>query len=275
MNGFLPQLVWNGRLASAGEARISPLSEGFMYGQGLFETIKVLRSRPVFFDRHFARLRAGTKELGLDFRTGENELRERCVQCLAANHLAEGGLKIMVFQEGEGVGELIAARADSYSKIKYENGFSLKTFAGVRHGGGLFAWKTLNYLENVRARRAAQAAGADEALFIGANRLVLEGAATNVFVVIGGEVLTPPADGCILPGIARRRILQLGGVRETPLLASLLFEADEVFVSNALLGIMPVSAIDEKRYDLSRNPVTRSLMPLLQQRQLQSVERLG
>ncbi|HZP59308.1 MAG TPA: aminotransferase class IV [Opitutaceae bacterium] len=275
MNGFLRHVVLNGRLTDAADALISPLSEGFMYGQGVFETVKVLHGRPVFFLQHFERLRRSAEALGLAPGPAAEELRECCGRCLAANGLEEGGLKIMVFRQGDGTGRLVAARPLSYSKNKYEEGFAVKTLAGVRHGGGLFAWKTLNYLENFRAKQAAQAAGADEALFVGTNRLVLEGATTNVFVVIGGEVLTPPADGCILPGIVRQQVLRLGRVREAPLLASLLFEAEEVFLTNALLGVMPVREIDHKAFDLASNPVTRGMAAALRGEQLRSVGQTG
>lgn len=271
MGPFLHHVILNGRLIEAGEARISPLGEGFMYGRGLFETIGVLRGRPAFFDGHFARLRRSAGELGLAFAATADELRERCGRCLAANRLDDGSLKIVVFQDAAGTGELILGRAGAYLMEHYERGFRLKTFSVDRREGGLFHLKTLNYLENFRARQAAQAAGGGEALFVDAGGLVLEGAASNVFVVKGGEVLTPPADGRILPGIARGLVLKNEHVRESEIPASALFEADEVFVTNALLGVMPVAAVDERRYDPGCNPVTRSLMAAFRLQQSQSV----
>ncbi len=207
-HGYQPQVVLNGRLLAAGEALVSPLGEGFMYGLGLFETIKVLRGRPVFFQDHFERLRRSAGELGLPFTTASGELHARCLRCAAANGLDDGSLKIVVFQDTAGLGELIATRANSYSDINYKIGFALKIFSEDRRSAGIFSLKTLNYLKNLRAKQAAQAAGGDEALFIDAGGLVLEGATSNVFVVKGGEVLTPPLEGRILPGIARSRVLQ-------------------------------------------------------------------
>src|SRR6267154_6908128 len=94
-------VVLNGRLFDAGEARISPLGDGFMFGLGLFETIKVLNGRPVFFSDHFERLRRSAGELGLAFTASAAELRARCEQCLTANGLGEGSLKIVVFQDAD------------------------------------------------------------------------------------------------------------------------------------------------------------------------------
>jgi branched-subunit amino acid aminotransferase/4-amino-4-deoxychorismate lyase len=273
-HGYQPQVVLNGRLLAAGEALISPLGAGFMHGLGLFETIKVLRGRPVFFPEHFERLRRSAGELGLPLTTASGELHARCQRCAAANGLDDGSLKIVVFQDMAGLGELIATRVDSYSDSNYKEGFALKTFSEDRREGGIFGLKTLNYLKNLRAKQAAQAAGGDEALFIDAEGLVLEGATTNVFVVKGGEVLTPPLDGRILPGIARSCVLQRlagGRARECAVTTELLFGADEVFVTNALLGVMPVASVDQQGYDLSRNPITKSLMENWRKLQLESV----
>lgn len=274
VHGYQPQAVLNGRLLTAGEVLVSPLGEGFMHGLGLFETIKVFRGRPVFFQDHWERLRRSAGELGLPFTTASGELHARCLRCVAANNLEEGGLKIVVFSDAAGLGELIVTRANSYSDINYKQGFALKTFSEDRREGGIFSLKTLNYLKNVRAKQAAQAAGAHEALFIDTEGLVLEGATSNVFVVKGGEVFTPPLDGRILPGIARSRMLQLlagSRARECAVTTELLFGADEVFVTNALLGVMPVASVDQQGYDLSRNPVTKSLMESCRKSQLQSV----
>jgi branched-subunit amino acid aminotransferase/4-amino-4-deoxychorismate lyase len=270
---FQSHVLLNGRLLDAGEARISPLGDGFMFGLGLFETIKVLNGRPVFFSDHFERLRRSAGELGLASTAAADELRARCEQCLSANALGEGSLKIVVFQDADGPGELIATREKSYLPEHYEPGFALKTFPGGQREGKLFGLKTVNYLGNLQAKQAAKAAGCDEALFIDSVGQILEGATSNVFVVKGGEVFTPLLDGRILPGIARNRVLQLlkkGRACAVP--SQLLSGADEVFVTNALLGVMPVAAVDQQYYDLNRNPVTRSLMEAYRKLQLQSVD---
>ncbi|HXC01984.1 MAG TPA: aminotransferase class IV [Opitutaceae bacterium] len=266
-------VVLNGRLLDAGEARISPLGDGFMFGLGVFETIKILNGRPVFFPDHFERLCRSAGELGLTFMVTSGELRARCEQCVSANGLGEGSLKIVVFQDTDGPGELIVARAKTYLAEQYERGFVLKTFPGGQREGKLFSLKTVNYLGNLQAKQAAVAAGCDEALFIDSAGQILEGATSNVFVVKGGEVLTPPLDGRILPGVARSHVLQLlKNGRECAVAAQLLSGADEVFVTNALLGVMPVAAVDQQRYDLNHNPVTKALMEAYLRLQLQSVE---
>jgi branched-subunit amino acid aminotransferase/4-amino-4-deoxychorismate lyase len=258
-----PHVIMNGHLLAASEARISPLGEGFLFGRGLFETIKVLGGRPVFFQDHADRLGRSAGALGLPILSSAKELRRRCDQLIAANKLGEGSLKIVVFDDAGSSGELIMTRAGLYSLELYLRGFRLKTVRVGRVAAGVRGMKTLSYLENVTAKRAAQASGFDEALFFDPAGTVLEGATSNVFAVKDDVALTPPLGSGILPGIARAnvmRILGQGRVREGTLLLSELLEAEEMFVTNALLGVMPVACIDQSTYDLNRHPFTKALM---------------
>jgi len=252
----------NGRLLATGELRVSPLGDGFMFGHGLFETIKVQGGLPILLVDHWTRLAASARELGLGAISHERELRSRCVQVAAANKLMAGVLKVIVFQEVNEVSELIFARPSLYSQEQYTTGFRLRTVAGSGRSGKFFAHKTLNYLQNSTAKNEAVAAGFDEALFVDESGNLLECATSNIFVVRGGRVHTPPCDGRILPGVARGRLLRLLGYRAHEKMVSmeLLRDADEVFVTNALLGIMPVACVDEQVFDLTRNAVTRELI---------------
>jgi len=264
----------NGAVVDAAAARISPLGEGFLYGRGLFETIKVTGGRAAFFSDHAERLARGAAELGLAWRTPEKLLRERSAEVIAANGLTAGALKIVVFEDEAGPGELILTRENAYPPELYARGFALKAVDDGQRAGRLPGLKTLNYLRNLCARRAVQAAEFDEVLFVGADGSVLEGAGTNVFVVAGEQVLTPPADGGILPGIARSWVLRLlppDRIREQPIAAPLLYAADEIFVTNSLLGVMPVSRVDEHSFDVGRNSVTRSLMETFRRAEADSV----
>ncbi|MGH8019232.1 MAG: aminotransferase class IV, partial [Opitutaceae bacterium] len=185
----------------------------------------------------------------------------------------DGGLKIVVFQDAAGVSELILTRPPAYRPEHYARGFRLQTVRDGRRENKICGLKTLNYLDCLVAKRAAQAAGCDEALFVDSGGRVLEGSTSNVFVVKDGAVLTPALDQGILPGIARSRVLQLlakENVREGVVPTPLLFEADEVFVTNSLLGVMPVARIDERGYDRAANPVTKSIMGTYRALELQT-----
>ncbi len=266
------RIILNGELMSADEARISPLSDGFLYGLGLFETIKVLGGRPVFFTDHYDRLCRSAAELDLPYIASRDELQTRCLQCSAANQLVDGGLKVVVFQDTGRVSEVIMPRPTHYPAELYVRGFRLKTVQDSRRGK-IASLKALNYLTCIQAKRTAQAAGFDEALLIDASGKVLEGATSNLFIVKGEIVLTPMLGQGILPGIARSQVLRLLGkeqIRESIISTALLYEANEVFITNSLLGVTPVAFVDKQSYGLKDNHITRSIMETFRALQLKS-----
>ena len=259
---FLKYAMYNASVVVAEELKVSPLDSGFMAGEGLFETIRVTNSRPVLFDSHHARLATSLRSLDEIPGSSRGELHTRCVRVIAANLLVNGSLKIVVFKEAAGWSELILARPTTYTPAHYERGFRLKTFPCDLRVDPFSGLKSLNYLRNLHAKRTALAAGFDEAVFINPNQQVLEGATTNVFIVKDCVIITPSLGRGILPGVMRSAIvhkLPQRVVQERDLNRDELIHADEVFVTNALLGIMPVSAVDERVYDLAGNAITRSL----------------
>lgn len=257
MGTAMRRVFLGGRMVPEDQAMVSPLGDGFMYGAGLFETMRLSDGQVVFFADHEERLTRGAARL--DLAPPLPGARERAESLAGANGLRNGGIKWILYRDRTGTGELIVTLANRYGPERYERGFSLRTARpdGVAGRGG--SVKTLNYLENIRARRVAEAEGADEALFLSEDGRVLEGATTNVFMVQGGKVFTPPLDGSILPGVTRARVLWLGDVVQSVIGVGRLLEADEVFVTNALLGIMPVARIDDREFSLTANEVTRSL----------------
>lgn len=247
-------------LLPADAALIPATSEGFLYGHGVFETIKLSDGRPVFLGQHHARLVASARALDLPYSVSLDPLRERIARVVAANALADGSAKVVVFNAGENTGELISTRANAYPAAAYERGFSLRTvFAGERTGS-LTGHKTLNYLANIRAKRAAVAAGFDEPIFLTPAGIVIEGATTNIFVVRDGVAHTPALACGPLPGIARSQVLSLlapSRAKESLLTHDDLRHAQEIFVTNALLGVMPVVRVDD--HPLPAGPFTRAL----------------
>lgn len=265
--GFLGRAMLNGTVIATDALRVSPLGSGFMFGEGIFETVRVLETQPRWLAAHQARLAASLGMLGAALPAAAGGFHARCLQVIAANSLVNGSLKIVVFKETPGWSELILARPAPEPPARYEAGFRLQTVAGDLRVDPLRALKSLNYLSNHRAKRSAVAAGFAEAVFLDPRQRVLEGATTNVFVVKDGAVRTPPLSSGILPGVMRAAILQLPPppeIRESDVTLAELQEADEVFVTNVLLGIMPVVQVDATCFDLTRNPVTRSLMEALE-----------
>lgn len=241
-------------LLPAEAAAIPATCEGFLYGHGAFETIKIVGGRAAFLPQHHDRLAATARDLGLPWALPLGELRVRIHRLVAANALHEGAVRLTLFKRGRDAGELIATRALAYPPETYERGFRLKTtFTGERTGA-ITLHKTLNHLANILARQEARDAGFDEALFLTPAGIVIEGSATNVFSVKKGVVCTPPLASGPLPGTARARVLAHLGpqrARETLLMHSDLLHADALFVTNALMGVMPVTRLDDRAYPVS------------------------
>lgn len=277
-----PHVVLNGALIPREAAQVSATSDGFLFGHGVFETINVLKGRPVFLAQHHARLTASADALGLPYSTSIDMLRERIAQLIAANSLNEGAVKVAVFNPNdastidpsETIGELITTRPTVYPETNYTRGFHLQTILTGERTGALSAHKTFNYLANIRAKRAAVAAGFDEALFVTPAGIVIEGATTNIFVVRDGVAFTPPLAAGPLPGIARSEVLALLGpnhAREILLTRADLQHAEEIFLTNALLGVMPVSRIDKRTLPLPAASVVPALRAAFRDRQLASI----
>ncbi len=260
---FLRYAMLNGAVLSTEALQVSPLGPGFMFGEGVFETVRVHDSRLLLLEAHHARLAGSMRYLAAPPISTCRELHERCSEVIAANSLASGSVKIVSFREVSGWSELILARAPSYTAARYESGFRLKTVASDQRIDPLHALKSLNYLPSIHAKRVALAAGFDEAVFFDPQNHVLEGATTNVFIVKNRLVMTPPLRSGILPGIMRGCIMQMPSpplICECDVVLDELLRADEVFVTNTLLGIMPVARVNENAYDLVGNSITRSLM---------------
>ena len=259
-------------LVEAAELRVSPLGDGFMYAHGLFETIRALDGKPAFLDRHHLRMQQGAHTLGLELATSVEEWRERLARLAHANQLGDGSYKVVRFRDDGGVGEFAVSRANGYTPPQYARGFRLRT-APASRAGSLHGVKSIAYLENHLARRAARADGFDEVIFANPAGNLLEGAGSNLFVVVAGKVFTPPAVD-LLPGVARGVVLELGGTNaeERPLTPALVAAAEEVFVTNALMGVMPVSELNGRCFDLGRNPVTSALAAAFAKRQRESVD---
>ncbi len=250
-----------GRLARERVASV-PATGGVLYGYGLFETMRASAGRVFRLDAHEARLRDGARVLGLDVPFDGDGLRRAIDAVLDRNGLAGVDAAVRLTLEGgpppaDGVAVpsparwiVTARQLVEYPESLYERGASA-VVAEMRRNetSPLSRLKTLNYLDNLLARRAARAAGADEAILLNTRGDVAEGAASNLFVVRRRELLTPPVDAGALPGIARATVLELApslGLepRESTLTLDAVHTADEAFLTNSLMEVLPLVQLD-------------------------------
>ena len=248
--------VWiNGRLVRGEDAALSVFDRGARDGGGIFETLRVYAGRPFAWQRHMERLVLSAAELGFPVPASPTALREGMDALLAAQGLADAVVRLTITR---GVAGGRPTRAGAWIEAEPLGG---RLWAGTRKGAGSAmvshlpfepGWigrhKTTSRLALDLAREEARAAGVDEALLVSPDAKVLEGAASNVFIVRDDEVLTPPLSLPVLPGVTRAIVLALCkdlGVRhrELPVSPEHLRSAGEVFLTNSVQEVLPLATL--------------------------------
>lgn len=267
----MPGLTWvNGRLVSPGELCLEAGERGFLYGDGLFETVRLYDGRALIWPRHADRLAAGCRVLGIPY--PEQEIDAGLQTILAALREAgtpagdsAGSLRLTVTRGSNPPGArgalpsqalhptvmITAKTGEPYPPEAYRNGQRAITVSFPRsHLSPLVCLKSLNYLENILGRQEAAAAGADEGIFFNLQGELTEGTVSNIFLLFDdGRLVTPPVGSGLLPGIAREIVLSLGGclglaVQESVVTRQDLQQAREAWLTNSLLEVMPLISLD-------------------------------
>jgi 4-amino-4-deoxychorismate lyase len=272
-----PEVVW---INGAPGGSLSPLDRGLHYGDGLFETIACVGGRPRFLTLHLERLTRGCKRLGLT-PPGNVELR-RELTAIAA--LTERAIVKLLLTRGpaaaRGYGVSGAEKATRLA-LRYrwdaddprlgEQGVRVRTAAlRLAENPPLAGLKHLNRLEQVLARREWTDPQIAESLMFSSGGRLVSGVMSNVFLVEGGKLRTPQLDRCGVAGIMRQVVLReaahLGIAAEEAALGSEdLARARELFLTSALIGVRPVSAIDGRTCEVGAvtRELQRRLTPLL------------
>jgi branched-chain amino acid aminotransferase len=265
-------VVWvDGSLVDEHEARISPFDHGLLTGDGVFETLRVYRGEPYCWRRHYERLARSASGMGLAVPPSE-ALRRAALDVVDANGLTDARLRITLTggpsplgsERGRVTPTLILA-ASEVPPPGPATPVEVVTVPWPRNErGALSGLKTISYGENVRALAVAKEAGAGEAIFANTRGELCEGTGTNVFVVTGGVLRTPPeSSGCLL-GVTRALILDLAGrlgigAEEVTLPLSAVATADEAFISSSTREVQSISAVDGNPLPVAPGPVTTLL----------------
>ena len=259
----------NGELGDADELRISPLDHGLMVGDGVFETLRVYGGVPFAWTRHLVRLERSAAGLGLGVPPIAT-LREQSDAVLSANDLSEARLRITITGGPAPLGSergavpptvVIAASA----LTPWPPTANVVTVPWPRNERGATAGlKTISYAENVRALAYAHEHGAGEAIFPNTRDELCEATGSNVFLVRGGALLTPPAaSGCLL-GVTRALVLELAATlgftaTETTLPLDALVNADEAFLSSTTREVQGIAHVDGVALPMAPGPITAAL----------------
>ena len=253
----------NGDLIPRSQAKLSPFDHGFLYGYGLFETMRAYNSSIFRLDRHLARLHHAAETLSIASKLPAFDLEKACYDVLKANNLAEARLRLTI-SAGEGD---ITPNPDTCSGItvfivarrlvpplpeSYERGYTAILSSYRRNSQSpLSRLKSTCYLENILARQEARAAGTEEALLLNEHGFVAEGSTTNIFVASGEMLVTPSTESGALSGITREAVLELAQAMGIMLVVKQvelgeLLKADEAFLTNSILEIIPLTRLDGK-----------------------------
>lgn len=262
--------VWlDGDLVAVEAARVSPFDHGILVGDGVFETLAVYRGVPFAWRRHHDRLRRSADGLGLSV-PASGELRFAADAVVTANGIRDGRLRVTVTggpsplgsERGNAAPTVIVAAAPARPRPPSEDVATVPWSRNER--GATAGLKTISYAENVRALAYARERGATEAVFANTRGDLCEATGSNIFLVVDGVVVTPPAtSGCLL-GVTRALVLELcadlgitSDERTVPLTA--LGDADEVFLTSSTREVQPVARVDDRTLPAAPGPITRRL----------------
>lgn len=256
----------NGKLVQDQEASIPLSSEAFLYGYGIFETIKFENNKIYFLTEHLERLKAGCTKVNLELALESFVIEAYCYQLINTNHLQKGVLKILIAKNGSTNDLIISVRENKYTDEHYMQGFKLGFTSIKRNPYSLTAYiKSNNYMENLIARQQGLDQGYQEVVFENIDGKVCEGALSNIFFIKDDIIYTPSVDCGLLAGIMRSKVIELiktlnieceiGAYTKEDLL-----NADEIFITNSLMEIMPVSYLHNQIFDVSKNFITQRLI---------------
>ncbi len=257
--------ILNGILTPSHSATVSLLDEGLLQGIGLIETMAAFGGQLPLFERHFKRLTKSAERFGLMLPRTAPETLEDIGQLLEADGLLDARVRLTLTRGNpdHDIPPTLALHATPLPTPPRTMTAAVSQTLRISPVSPLAGHKTLSYFAYRWAREEAKLSGFDEALLLDTDGYLAEGAATNVFVVSEGQILTPALKHGGLAGVARGLVLELLS-ESNCLTASIrpeaLAEASEAFLTNAVIGVVPLVALDGRPIgDGMPGPVTRGV----------------
>lgn len=273
----------DGTIHQPEDAKVSVYDRGFLYGDSVFETVRTYAGEPFALDEHMARLARSAERVGIPMPIPPAAFAMEIRKAVRAAKNPESYARAMLTR---GAGPLGLDPSNAVAPLRviyvepldpppvsaYRDGVSVVTVRTVRAGDAAEGAKVGNYLASLLALKRAKAAGAHEALILDAAGRVVEGTTSNVFLVRGGALVTPPEEAGILLGITRAHVVELArearlDVRMEPVTAADLASAEEVFLTSSIREIVPVVCVDDAEVGSGKpGRVTRALHEALRVR---------
>jgi len=254
----------NGDFVPKGEAKISVFDRGFLYGDGLFETMRAYSGQVFMLDEHLSRLFDSVDKLEVPLRKDRETLKSAIEKLLDINCLSDANIRLTV---SRGVHKGVLTLNDDYDPTiaitakeispyppEYYTHGARVIIGSIRQNSfsPLSHHKSLSYFNNILAKEEARKKGVFEAILLNTEGEIAEGTISNVFIVKSEKVFTPPVSSHILPGITRKVVLGIIPqlelrVTEKRLIPEDLFNSSEVFLTNSIMEVMPVIEVDGEK----------------------------
>ncbi len=282
------QLIYvNGDFVEKEKAVISIYDHGFLYGDGVFEGIRVYEGNVFKLKEHIDRLYESAHSIMLSIPYTKEELEQIIVQTVIKNDLTSAYIRVVV---SRGVGDLgldprncpaptvivIAEPLAIYSEELYEKGLKMASVVNRRSSPDVLnpQIKSLNYLNNILVKLSSVQADADEALILNNQGYVTEGSADNIFIIKNGKIKTPPIYLGALEGITRNVIIEIAkeldyDIDEIPFTLHDVYIADEVFLTGTAAEVIPVVNVDNRTIGNGKPGfITKELLTIFRERTL-------
>ncbi len=258
MNNYI---FLNGKIISDTEGHISLKDRGFLYGDGIFETLRSYNGTPFKLAEHLERLHSSARKLIIPFEYTIKELSKNVKELVKINNISDAYIRITL---SRGIGNIGLGINDnlestlliqskpfmSYEKELYKKGMSLNVSRARRSTScPISCHKTTNLLTSILLKEEAKEKSAQESIILNTDGYVAECIVSNIFIVDNRKVMTPSLDTNILPGITREIVLDICkdnniSVSEDRFRIETVIKADEVFITNSLMEIMPIAEVE-------------------------------
>lgn len=260
-------LLYNGDLILTEDFKISPDNRAFNYGDGIFESIRCLNSKPLFFDKHYQRLRNALYELQIELpkEFSEDYFRQNIYKLLQQNRIYKGArVRLNIFRSEGGLYTpsdnkaqfILSAKSLQHEEfILNSEGITIGIYDEIRKPFSPFAqFKTSNALLYIMAAKWKAAHKLDDCIIKNQDGYLIEGVSSNIYCVIDNKIITPAIESGCVNGTMRSTIFNLAAYLKIPIIETLklnekvLHQADEIFFTNAIQGIVWVVSYEERRY---------------------------
>ena len=287
------KIYLDGKFVDSADAKVSVFDHGLLYGDGVFEGIRLYSGNVFRLEEHLERLEYSARAIMLKLPLTRAELREATCETCRQNGLADGYIRLVVTR---GVGDLglapwlcpkpsifiIASTITLYPREHYENGLSIVTVPTRRINPAALpsTVKSLNYLNNIFGKIEARQFGALEAIMLNDQGYVAECTADNIFIVHKGELITPAASQGALKGVTRSTIFDIARelgvpIREADLTRYDVWVADECFLTGSGAEVVPAVKLDGREIGDGRpGPITKRVLEAFRKRVLVEGTRL-